>query len=137
MTNKFNIHWQIVRVKLRQVKDVRDKINAALKFLNDNKNAHNYERVLNWLKTTKMGYSGAGSDTLEKFDGAVVYLKRMREEGWYSSSNDTDNDLSKVPHNDLQMVYKDLQKRKYGFQFKTPPKDHVAFMEDLKKALQL
>ena len=45
--NKFNIHWQIVRVDAKSIKKVDEKIKFIINFLNSNKNIHNYERVLN------------------------------------------------------------------------------------------
>jgi len=41
------------------------------------------------------------------------------------------NDLTKVDIESLKMVYNDLKKRKYGFQFKNAPRDHIEFMKDL------
>ena len=45
--NKFNIAWQIERVKARSIKDVNQKVKHVVSFLNKNKSKENYERVLN------------------------------------------------------------------------------------------
>ena len=55
-SNKFNIHWQIVRVKARSIKDVDAKVDFVMDFLNSNKNVHNKDRVSNWLKMTSYAY---------------------------------------------------------------------------------
>ena len=48
---------------------------------------------------------------------------------------DLDNDLSKVDLDNLKLVFKDLSKRKYGFQYKSVPLAHTEFMIELKKEL--
>jgi hypothetical protein len=129
--NKFNIHWQIVRTKARKLKDVDAKIKYVLDFLNDNKNIHNYGRVHNWLKMTGVAYKG---EKREKFNDAAMSIQGDKSK--YSSTNDMDNDLSKISREDLQLVYKDLKSRKYGFQYKTVPKAHTDFLNKLEDALE-
>ena len=51
------------------------------------------------------------------------------------NKEDEQNDFSKFSFDDLMLVYNDLQKRKYGFQYKNTPKSHIRFMEDLKSHL--
>lgn len=129
-SNKFNIQWQIVRTKVRSEKDVGRKIKYVLDFLHKNKNIHNYDRVLNWLKMTGVAYKG---DKREAFEIAVEKLQK--ESAAYKAAEDNDSDLSKIPTEDLKMVYKDLSKRKYGFQYKTTPKAHTDFVSALEKEL--
>lgn len=128
--NKFNIYWQIVRVKARDIKDVHAKLKYVLDFLNKHKNIHNYERVLNWVQMTGVAYKG---EQRKAFEDAAAKLKENKDA--YSSSEDLDNDLSKVDRSEVEKVYADLSKRKYGFQYKTVPKAHVEFMEKLKSHL--
>jgi hypothetical protein len=128
--NKFNIHWQIIRTEARKIKDVQKKIAFVVKFLNDNKNIHNYGRVHNWLKMTGVAYKG---EKREWFEDAVRRVESDKDK--YTASKDMDNDLSKVSRKDLEMVYKDLKKRKYGFQYKTIPKAHTDFLKSLEDAL--
>ena len=45
------------------------------------------------------------------------------------------NDLGSVSKDDLEKVYKDLSKRKYGFQYKSVPKAHTEFLNKLKDKL--
>lgn len=129
--NKFNIHWQLTRTQVRKIKDVDAKIKYVLNFLNRNKNVHNYGRVHNWLKMTGVAYK---DDKRQKFVDAVSKLEANKSK--YSNTADNENDLSKMSKDDLKLVYKDLSKRKYGFQYKSVPKAHTDFMDKLKKALE-
>ena len=129
-TNKFNIQWQIVRTHVRSIKDIDRKIKYVLNFLNKNKNIHNYGRVLNWLNMTGVAYKG---DAREKFVAAANMLKDNKSK--YGSLKDVDGDLSKISQTDLEKVYKDLSKRKYGFQYKSTPKAHTDFMDKLRVAI--
>tara|TARA_R110000803_G_scaffold105722_1_gene173916 strand:+ start:697 stop:957 length:261 start_codon:yes stop_codon:yes gene_type:complete len=54
----------------------------------------------------------------------------------YNRSADSPNDLTAVSDADLLMVYKDLSKRKYGFQFKSTPKAHTEFMTALEREIE-
>ena len=128
--NKFNIHWQIVRTNARDIKDVDDKISYVIKFLNKNKNIHNYGRVHNWLKMTGVAYKG---EKREKFVEILSEVEYNKEE--YASKEDMSNDLNSIPKEDLEKVYKDLSKRKYGFQYKSVPKAHTEFLNKLEEVL--
>ena len=131
--NKFNIHWQIVRVKARQIGNVFKKIEFVLDYLFFHPNIFNYERVLNWMKMTSIAYS-VGTKERDEFERTLKYLAEYKH--LYSSNVDIGNDLTKVSTEDLQMVLKDLAKRKYGFQFKQVPKDHVGFVQMLENELK-
>lgn len=128
--DKFNIQWQIVRTDARAIKDPAKKIQFVLNFLNKHKNIHNYGRVHNWLKMTGVAYKG---DVRGKFEDAVAKLEKRH--GEFSSTQDTDGNLSKMTTAELQKVYKDLSKRKYGFQYKNVPKAHTEFLGRLKAEL--
>jgi len=130
--NKFNIRWQIVRTHVRSIKDIDAKIKYVINYLNKNKNIHNYGRVHNWLKMTGVAYK---DDKRQKFVDAVTGIEMNKNK--YGATQDVDNDLTKVNHDDLMKVYKDLSKRKYGFQYKTTPKAHIDFMDKLRQALKI
>lgn len=129
--NKFNIHWQIVRVEARDIKDIDSKINHVMKFLNTHKNVHNYGRVHNWVKMTGVAYKG---DDRKKFEDTLASLEKNKDK--YASTEDNDGDLSKVSTENLKKVQQDLSKRKYGFQYKSVPKAHTEFMSHLDKELK-
>lgn len=132
-TNKFNISWQIVRVNARSIKDVNDKIRYVLDFLKNNPNKHNYERVLNWLNMTKLGYK-SDPHIINIFDNAIELIEHHKNDR-FSSEEDSSNDLNKVSTEDLKKVYKDLKQRKYGFQYKTIPIAHTKFLNELEQEL--
>lgn len=124
--NKFNIHWQIVRADAKSIKKVDEKIKFIINFLNSNKNIHNYERVLNWLKMTSLSYE---NNNRVIFNNCIHNIENNYNE--YQSCVDNVNNLEDISTNDLLKVFKDLSKRKYNFQFKSVPKDHTNFMDNL------
>lgn len=129
--NKFNIYWQIVRVKAKEYKDVNDKIEYVLTFLDKYPNIHNYGRVLNWMQMTMLAYQG---DKKAVFKGVIKDLIDHRKD-YEENPEDMPNDLSKISKENLEMVYKDLQNRKYGFLIASAPKSHIDFVRKLEKAL--
>lgn len=130
-TNKFNIKWQIVRTDARDIKDPGKKLSFVLNFLKQNPNKQNYDRVLNWVKMTGVAYKG---DDRAKFEKEYDDLKTKSDD--YDREESDDNDLSKISTSELKKVYNDLSKRKYGFQYKSVPKDHTQFMAALEKELK-
>lgn len=132
--NKFNIHWQIVRVNARDLKDVGDKIDYVKRFIVKHPNIFNFDRVMNWSKMTRVAYP-KNSTERSLFTNFISQLEQYQED--YEDPNDMDNDLTKVSTENLKMVYADLKKRKYGFQFKSAPKDHVKFIKDLEDEIEL
>jgi hypothetical protein len=131
--NKFNISWQLVRTEARDIKDVTEKISFVLRFLKDHPNKHNYGRVHNWLRMTKLGYKSQPKEA-SKFDKALEALDKKKEN--YSSEEDYETDIKDLSDEKLQKVYKDLKKRKYGFQIKTVPKAHTEFLSKLEKEIE-
>ena len=108
-------------MKARSIKDVDAKVDFVMDFLNSNKNVHNKDRVSNWLKMTSYAYKDRSAFDVE-INGDFIL-------------EDLDNDLSKVDLDNLKLVFKDLSKRKYGFQYKSVPLAHTEFMIELKKEL--
>lgn len=128
--NKFSLPWQVVRVKARAIKDVPQKIAYVMMFLHEHPNAHNYERVMNWLKMTQVAYKG---EQRLAFDQPIQNLTTHKSS--YKSQDDNDSDLSKASTADMQLVLKDLATRKYGFQFASAPKAHIEFVAALQAEL--
>ena len=128
MINKFNISWQLVRVKARKVKNVEDKIEFVLNFLKKNNSKENFGRIINWLKMARLGYKDMSKRQL--FMDALNVAEMIK-----CDAKDNVNDLSLIISDDLLMVYKDLSKRKYGFQYKSIPKSHIEFVTKLKAEL--
>jgi len=132
-TNKYDMHWQIVRTKARSIKDVDEKIAYVLKFLNDNPNIGNYNRVYNWLMMTKLGYTSYPA-CVRLFDEAAADIAHNIEK--YNSPATELPDLKNFSSDELMLVYKDLKKRKYGFLIKSTPQSHIDFMHNLETELR-
>ena len=130
--NKFDIGWQVVRTDARDLKDVPEKISFVLQFLNSHPTKENYGRVHNWLRMTKLGYKSE-PEKAQKFENALDQIENNKEK--YSSEGSSEGDLSSISNDKLKKVYKDLKKRKYGFQIKTVPKAHTEFLNKLETEL--
>jgi len=131
MTNKFDILWQIMRTKAKVIKDPQKKIDYIMSFLMNFPNAHNKDRVKNWLKMTSVAYS----DLLVRshFNTALNSIEENPE--MFRSVNDNETKMEDISNEDLMDVYNDLKKRKYGFQFKKVPVAHTEFMKQLEKEI--
>ena len=128
MINKFNISWQPVSVKAKNIKDVENKIEFVLNFLKKNNSKENFGRIINWLKMARLGYKDTNKRQL--FIDALDLAEKIK-----CDVRDKVNDLSLIISDDLLMVYRDLSKRKYGFQYKSIPKSHIEFVTKLKAEL--
>lgn len=126
-SNKFNASWQLARVQAKNIKDVDKKIEFIMNYYNENMTAQDKMRVLNWLKMTKVAYTG---DIRDKFDDPIELVQILK-----TTVNDNDTTLDDLTYKEVELIYKDLSKRKYGFQFKSVPKAHIEFMEQLEQKL--
>lgn len=131
VVNKYHPAWQIVRVKARSIKDPSDKLTYVVDWFNENSTLENYERVHNWIKMTAIAYRDLDK---RMFLSCLVELEDEKEN--YRSAEE-DYDFSYYSREDLEMVYKDLLKRKYGFQYKKVPKSHIQFMDNLSRYLKV
>ncbi len=128
-TNKYNIAWQIVRTKARRIKDVDDKLRYVMQFLKENSSRENVNRLKNWAFMSRMGYRDQASKQLftKMLDQLDVFKCEM---------SDSDNtDFTNISNKDLQLVHKDLKKRKFNFQYSKVPKDHIDFMKALEQEM--
>lgn len=130
--DKYNTPWQIVRVKARKVKDPRDKIKLAVDFLKAMPTRANFERVMNWIEMTALGYKGRLE--ADFFTHATQWLKAR--ETAYTRTDDPDQSLSGLDAPTLISLYKDLSKRKYGFRFANAPKSHLRYMDRLRAEMR-
>ena len=125
-TNKFQIDWQIVRLRAKQIKDAAEKAGLVEEFLKANLTIENKERVLNWAKMTAYGYG----DTPEAYILTALYNKiedlEVTEAEVYS------NDFSKYSWEELALLESELRKRKYDFQMGSKvPESHIVFAREL------
>jgi hypothetical protein len=129
--NKFNIHWQIERVKVKNIKDVSKKLESIKSFLIANNNIFNMERIRNWANMLMVSNISINDKKLVNVF-INVYLPTVNKN---SLNVDNNNNLHNISTNHLKMVYKDLSKRKYNFQFNKTPKDHIEFINDIEMEL--
>lgn len=127
--NKFDIEWQLVRTRAKFQKDPVQKIQSVMGFLKAKPNIFNRARVVNWLKMTAHAYSDL--KVKQAFKAAEDEVGTLT-----FSTEDNTTTLGDTSTEDLEAVYKDLSKRKYGFQFKQVPKAHTEFMSALEAELQ-
>lgn len=129
--NKYNLKWQIVRVRVKDFNDVSSKLKEVLYFYEHNDSRENLERVLNWAKMTKLSYRYFSDKEL--FDKLINYLEKEKKKNDFSK--DSDIDFESVHTDVLEGLYKDLLKRKYDFQYHSVPKSHIEFMKKLEAEL--
>ena len=127
--NKFDIEWQLVRTHAKSEEYPAQKIQMVMGFLKAKPNIFNRARVVNWLKMTAHAYGDPKVKQL--FKAAEDEVETLK-----FSTEDNTTTLKDTSTEDLEAVYKDLSKRKYGFQFKTVPKAHTEFMGALEAELQ-
>jgi len=126
-STKFDPLWQLIRTNAKGIKNPSHKISSVRKFILEYPNLHNFQRVLNWLKMTKVAYKD--SSIQSEFDEEVSWLESHKDQ--FSSTEDNEMKVEDLSNKDLLAVYKDLKSRKYGFQFKSVPKEHTDFLEVL------
>lgn len=124
--NKFSMPWQLTRVQAKEIKDPEQKISHVLGFLKKHPTKENHGRVLNWMRMTGLGYKG---DIRAKFNKHADHLAATKDQ--YTHGEHGSDDISHVSDKDLEKVHKDLKNRKYGFQFKSVPKAHTAYVNKL------
>ena len=126
--DKYNIEWQVIRVKARQQKGASNKVNLVIGWLLGRGGQKNKERVINWLIMSRMGYK----DQVSK-----AYYTQALEELEFTNFSEIkeSNNFSKNSNEDLLMVHRDLARRKWGFFYDKAPKSHVRFMNELETEL--
>jgi len=123
--NKFNMTWQLIRTKAKLIKDVDQKVNYVLNFIKEDNYFSNYDRVKNWLRTSSYAYKDRSV-----FNNALSFIETLEY-----IDGDSDDDLNNFDKSEIEMVLKDLNKRKYNFQFNGVPKDHIVFVGRLNEVL--
>lgn len=126
--DKFQLDWQIVRLRAKKQKNVIQKIDLVLDFMIANPSFENGVRVLNWLTMTDIGYKRRHKYLFEDATRAVSSI--------VVTQADQTNDFSKYSEEELEELLKDLNGRKYDYQYSGAPKTHIAFVQELINYLQ-
>ena len=128
--NKFQIDWQMARLRARGEKDVEKKIQIIVDFIERYPSKDNQVRVLNWVRMTGLAYK----DPALKAPFLRVYEELVGKE---YKDVDYGNELGRYSISELNSLIKDLESRKYNFQFGgKAPEDHVKFMRMLNNRVE-
>lgn len=131
--NKFNIHWQKVRVEAKALSEAEEKIALVLGFLWSHPNMHNYDRVLNWVRMSSM--AAKGNHAKRQYDEAEHWLRKQQSE--FMDPSDMSNSLTPIETSVLEAVLRDLNKRTYNFQYNGhKPKAHTEFVARIQEELE-
>jgi len=122
--NKYNIHWQVVRFRAKDIRNVKQKLEYVMDWLRHNNSVENFERVKKWMQMSPYGFKEHAVKELYK--DALLEIRT-----WTYNKKDKPNDYSLYDDFVLKMVYDDVSKRKYNFQYKQTPKDHDIFVLSL------
>jgi metal-dependent HD superfamily phosphatase/phosphodiesterase len=132
--NKFNASWQLVRAQVKKLNQAHEKIEKVMHYLHNNMNVHDKDRVLNWLKMTKLGYNNIDARVTMLFNDAIEAVEKLKDSSF--SKEDNSSKLSDLTSDQLIGIINDLKSRKYNFRFKgVIPKDHSEFMSVLQKTI--
>jgi hypothetical protein len=112
-SNPFMTAWQLVRNKVKKIKNVDEKIKNVKDFLNENPSAANFKAVANWTRMTKLGYKTTSPESGQKFEDFLDYLQNNQEK--YKEEVE-DIDLNDVPEKEFKALYLDLVNRENNFQ---------------------
>lgn len=129
MINKYNIHWQIIRGNARKQKGAKAKVDFVMYWFRENATELNKARVKNWLIMSEMGFKDYASKRY--YQKALIEIENMI----CSPVLDEDNNFQNIDDKNLMMVWKDLKKRKWNFQFNKAPSSHILFMGVLEMEL--
>lgn len=102
---KYNLNWQILRIKNKRIKDLDSKLNNIINFYNENKNYPTWERLYNYLEGLILGYKDLYSKV--KIRDCMKYLELNK----VNDMTDSDISIKEVAIKDLIYLYLDLYKR--------------------------
>lgn len=112
-SSPFITAWQLVRNKVKKIKDVNKKIEEVKDFLNQNPSRPNFLAVANWTRMTKLGYKNTSPESAQKLEDFLDYLEN--NQGKYNEEV-ADIDLESVPEKEFKSLYNDLIHRANDFQ---------------------
>ena len=101
---KYNLLWQVVRIRNKKFKRLQDKLHNVTGFLYKYPSPQNKERVLNYLEGLALGYKDIDSRL-------VIYYHIGAIEKFKPTSIEEDTIFLFVDTKDLLSLYKDLYKR--------------------------
>lgn len=125
---KFNIGWQINRMRARKIGGVDEKTQFMKEYIKKNSNIYDLSRIQNWIRTIRVNYK---KEDLMKFADFESFLGILEY-----SAEDNNSKLQDFTEGELRRLLKDLSARKYDFQFKKKkPKEHDYFVKEVEDYL--
>jgi hypothetical protein len=133
--NKFNIAWQVMRVKAKKIEGAHNKGAMIIGWLVNHPTYANYKRVHNWLRMLEYGYR-IGSGDRKYCEWALKQLEENKDT--YNDPSDSDHlDFRSHRRSEIYAVLMDLRKRKNNFQFLgRTPVDQQEFMDKLEQYIR-
>ncbi len=127
---KYNLLWQLIRVKNKKEKLLKNKLDNIVSFLHSYPSIGNKDRVLNYLNGLELGYKDLLSrDTVRRCYDQVSKFK--------PTEKDTDISIKIIDTVDLLFLYKDLYKRnEQWLKNNYRHKEQNKFLEKLYKELK-
>jgi len=131
-SNKWNISWQVARVRAKKIKDVQERVEFMQEWLNQHNHYENVDRIKNWYRMCIMSSGG---------DRRAVYQKAYDQLADYVRTHefikeDMRDELDDFEKWQLRDVLNDVDARRYDFQYrgKQPP-GHKQFVQRLENVL--
>lgn len=128
VVNKYHLDWQVARLGAKQEKDILAKSHRIRVFFIHQKSEQNRRRALNWAKMTKLAYA---EEKRGPFDALINMLNNW--EGKLEYKDEDMHNFENYQLRTLESLQKDLNSRKWNFQYNKAPKSHVEFMSKLKE----
>lgn len=129
--SKYNLLWQLTRVKNKKEKLLKNKLDNIVSFLYSYPSIDNKDRILNYLNGLELGYKDLLSrDTVRRCYNQISKLKPTERE--------TDISVKSVSTTDLLFLYNDLYKRnEQWLKNNYRHEEQNKFLEKLYKELKL
>lgn len=104
IVSKYNLLWQLARVKNKKEKLLKNKLDNVVSFLHNYPSIENKNRVLNYLNGLELGYK----DLLSRDTVGRCYTQVSK---FNPTEEDTDVSVKIIDTSDLLFLYNDLYKR--------------------------
>lgn len=131
VVNKYNIHWQVVRVKAKAEKNVDIKVRYVLDWYYTYPSKANFKRIENWLKMSPLGYKLQSVKQIYRDALAELELQGYEEK----LEDQFEYQFERYTFKELKQVLRDVKKRKYNFKYNGAPKSHYDFVIELERYL--
>ena len=128
--SKYNLRYQLVRIKNKKEKFLKNKLDNITSFLYNYPSVENKDRILNYLNGLELGYK----DLLSRDTVRRCYVQVSK---FNPTEKDTDVSIKTIDTPDLLFLYNDLYKRnEQWLKNNYRHKEQNKFLEKLYKELK-